>query len=92
MDLEWMAWTVPTAIFFVTIALILTGMTVWQACQPTIERRGLLPIATTRGDRLFIGLLGSAYIHLAFLGLTDLSLWLALVVSIVWMVALMRWG
>ncbi len=92
MDLEWMAWTVPTAVFFITIALILTGMTIWQTISPTIERRGLLPIATTRGDRLFIGLLGSAYIHLAWVGLTDLSLYIALGISIVWMIVLMRWG
>ncbi len=92
MTLEWMAWTLPTAIFFITIALILAAMTIWETVSPTIERRGFLPIATTRGDRLFIGLLGSAYVHLAWVGLTDLSLYIALGISIVWMVLLMRWG
>jgi len=92
MNLEWMAWTLPTAIFFTTIALMLIGMTVWQVISPTIERRGILPIKTTRGDRLFIGLLGSAYIHLAWLGLTDFSIWIALGISIVWMGVIMRWG
>lgn len=92
MDFEWMAWTLPTALFFITIALILTGMTIWEIVSPTVERRGLLPIATTRGDRLFIGLLGSGYIHLAWLGLTDISLYVATAISVVWMVALMRWG
>ncbi len=92
MDLEWMAWTLPTAIFFVAIAAILAGMTIWQIVSPTVERRGLLPITTTRGDRLFIGLVSSAYIHLAWLGLTDLSLWWALAVSAVYMIALLRWG
>jgi predicted small integral membrane protein len=104
-DLEWMAWTWPTAIFFIGIALLLSAMTVWEVVQPSVERRGLLPIATTRGDRLFIGLLGSAFIHLAWLGLvsgtkidlpglgpTDLNLWWAFGLSIVYMVALMRWG
>lgn len=92
MNLEWMAWTLPTAAFFISIALILVGMTVWQVVQPSVERRGLLPLRTTRGDRLFIGLLGSAYIHLAWLGFTDLNLWWALGISIVWMAAIMRWG
>ena len=92
MNLEWMAWTMPTAIFFSTIFLILVGMGVWQVVQPSIERRGFLPIATTRGDRLFIGLLGSAYIHLAWIGLTDYSLWIALAIAAVWMVIMMRWG
>ena len=40
MTLEWMAWTLPTALFFTVIALMLVGMTVWQIVQPTIERRG----------------------------------------------------
>ena len=92
MTLEWMAWTLPTAVFFITIALILTAMGIWQVMSPSIERRGFLPIATTRGDRLFIGLLGSAYIQLAWLGLTDLSLYFALAIAVVWMVIVMRWG
>jgi predicted small integral membrane protein len=92
MDMEWMAWTLPTAVFFIGIFLMLTGMAIWEVVSPTIERRGLLPMATTRGDRLFIGLLGAAYIHLAWLGLTELPLWIASIISLVWMIAEMRWG
>ena len=33
-------------------------------------RKGFLPIATTRGDRLFIGLLIAAYVNLAFVGVS----------------------
>jgi len=91
-NLEWMVWTLPTGIFFATIALILVGMTVWEFADPSVERRGVLPIATTRGDRLFIGLLSSAYIHLAWLAATDASLWWPLGIAAVWMVAVMRWG
>jgi predicted small integral membrane protein len=90
--MEWMAWTLPTALFFTAIVVMLISMTVWQVVSPTIERRGFLPIATTRGDRLFIGLLTSAYIHLAWLGLTDYSLWWASGIALLWMIALMRWG
>jgi predicted small integral membrane protein len=92
MALEWMAWTLPTAVFFICIALMLVGMGVWQALVPSIERIGLLPIATTRGDRLFIGLLSGAYIHLAWIGFTDLPLWWALGLTIAWIIALLRWG
>ncbi len=92
MDLEWMAWTVPTAVFFIALALMLVGMTVWQVRSPTVERRGLLPIATTRGDRLFISLLASAYVHLGWLALTDLSLWFATAISIVILGLLLRYG
>jgi predicted small integral membrane protein len=90
--LEWMAWTLPTAVFFIVIALILCAMTVWETVSPNVERRGFLPIATTRGDRLFIGLLGSAYIHLLWLATTELTLWIALAISLVYMAVTMRYG
>lgn len=92
MQLEWMYWTTPTAIFFITIFLMIAGMFVWELVSPTVERRGLLWIPTTRGTRFFVGLLGTAYIHLAWLGLTDGSLWIALPISAVWMIIVMRWG
>lgn len=92
MTLEWMAWTLPTAIFFITIAGLLVAMTVWQVKAPSVERKGFLPIATTPGDRLFIGLLSSAFIHLAWIGLTALNLWIAFVIALIWMIVLMRWG
>lgn len=90
--IAWMQWTLPTAIFFAVIASILLVMTIFEVVSPCIERKGFLPIATTRGDRLFIGLLSSAYIHLLFLGLTDASLWIALAISVVWLGVLLRWG
>lgn len=92
MSFEWMAWTLPTAIFFVVIALMLVAMTVWQALAPSPERRGFLPIPTTPGDRLFVGLLGSAYLHLAWIGTTDFSVWIASAASLVWLALLLRWG
>ena len=90
--MEWMSWTLPTAAFFISIALLLAGMTVWELRSASIERRGFLPIATTRGDRLFIGLLVSAYLHLLVIGATEWSIWVAFAVSLVWLLAVMRWG
>lgn len=92
MNLEWMYWTKPTAIFFIAIFLMILGMLVWELVSPTIERNGFLRFPTTRGTRFFLGLLGSAYIHLAWLGLTDLSLWMALPIAVAWTVIVMRWG
>lgn len=63
--MEWMAWTGPTAIFFVVIALLLVTFTVLAIKFPETPRVGVLRIETTRGDRLFITLLGSAFINLA---------------------------
>jgi len=70
MMLDSMVWTTPVAVFFTGIALMLAGMTLWEIKSPTTLRKGFLPMATTRGDRLFIGLLCAGYINLAFVGLT----------------------
>ena len=76
---DWMAWTTPVAVFFTCIVLMLIGMTVWEIKSPTTLRKGFLPIATTRGDRLFIGLLSAAYVNLIFVGLGGrLVQWLSL--------------
>jgi predicted small integral membrane protein len=92
MDLEWMAWTTPTAVFFGCIAAVLVAMTAWQIVRPSTPRRGLLPLTSTPGDRLFIGLLAGAYIHLAWVGMTEAPLWGALAITVVLMAVLLRWG
>lgn len=95
---EWMAWTTPVAVFFGCIVLMLAGMTVWELKSPTTLRKGFLPMETTRGDRLFIGLLSAAYVNLGFIGISGLlaewmsleaepSIWISFVVSM----ALLGW-
>jgi predicted small integral membrane protein len=88
----WMAWTPPVALFFVAILLMLAGMTFWQIRSPSIERKGFLPIPTTRGDRLFIGLLAAAYVNLAWAGLTDLPQATGAGLGFVLLLVTMRWG
>lgn len=65
----WMAWSAPVALFFWIIAAILTAFTLLAIRYPETPRVGILGIETTRGDRLFITLLGSAFINIAWLGL-----------------------
>ncbi|QNK66273.1 DUF2160 domain-containing protein [Variovorax sp. PAMC26660] len=100
---NWMVWTTPVAVFFTCIALMLVGMTVWEIKSPTTLRRGWLPIETTRGDRLFIGLLMAAYINLAFIGLAgkfqewmslevEPSIWISFVISMLVLAVVMRKG
>jgi len=92
MSLEWMYWTLPTAILFIAIFSMIGGMLVWELISPTVERRGFLKIPTTRGTRFFLGLLGTAYIHIAWMAFTDLTLWIALPISACWVIFVMRWG
>ena len=100
---EWMAWTLPVAVFFSGIVLMLVGMTVWELKSPTTLRKGLLPMATTRGDRLFIGLLAAAYVNLLFVALSEKmvgwfgleqepSVWISFVVSIGLLALILRKG
>ena len=99
----WMVWTTPVAVFFIVIALMLIGMTVWEIRSPTTERKGFLPMKTTRGDRLFVGLLGAAYINLAFVGAAgwiaerlsmadEPSVWVSFGISVVSVPLVMRKG
>ena len=89
--MEWMAWTWPTAIFFVIIATTLVVFTILAIKYPEAPRIGILRIETTRGDRLFITLLGSAFINLAWLGMLNASQWGALVVCLFYAIAVFRW-
>jgi predicted small integral membrane protein len=91
MDFAWMAWTLPTALFFGGIFTLLIGMGVWEYFSPGGSPRvGILRFETTRGDRLFISLLGSAFIHIAWLGLVGANLWWALAVSVVYAIGVFR--
>lgn len=91
MDFSWMAWTLPTALFFSAIAFLIAAMGVWEYFSPGGgPRHGILRFETTRGDRLFISLLGSAFIHLGWLGLTEFSLWWALALSIVYAIGVFK--
>jgi predicted small integral membrane protein len=96
-QIAWMAWTPATGMFFATIALLLLAMTLLAWRRPEAERVGILGIATTRGDRLFISLIAAALVHLAWIGVAGTntiatipfgggielsSLWLATAISL----------
>lgn len=89
--MEWMAWTWPTALFFIIIASILVVFTILAIKFPETPRHGVLGMETTRGDRLFITLLGSAFINLAWLGIIGANQPFALIVCLLYAAAVFRW-
>ncbi|GLQ53457.1 DUF2160 domain-containing protein [Devosia nitrariae] len=92
LGLGWMAWTWPTAAFFVFIAICIATMAVWEWRSPGgAPRRGIFGIDTTRGDRLFISLLGSAFIFLGWLGIFGPPLWAPLAIAVLWFIFVFRW-
>ncbi len=91
------------AVFFCSIVAMLAAMTAWELRSPTVPRKGWLPMTTTRGDRLFIGLLSAAYINLAFVAVSEKmvawfgldaepSIWISFVASMLVLALIMRKG
>lgn len=87
----WMAWTWQTGLFFVALAMTLTLMIGLAAARPEAPRVGVLHFPTTRGDRLFLSLLGAAFIHLGWIALAGDDLAWASGLSVAWAVAVFRW-
>ena len=89
---SWMAWTWQTASFFIFIALCITVMLILEKYSPGGNpRKGILGLDTTRGDRLFVSLLGSAFIHLAWLGLVGSMLWIATIICVAYFVLVFKY-
>ena len=90
--ISWMAWTWPTAIFFIAIFLSIAAMGFWEYKVPGGgPRHGVFGLDTTRGDRLFISILGGCFIMLGWLGMASDSIWGGLVVAVVWTFFVFRW-
>jgi predicted small integral membrane protein len=91
-SLAWMAWTYQTAIFFAFIALSLVILTLLAIYRPEKPRKGILGFPTTRGDRFFVSLLGSAFIFILWMRLGGGELWYALAICIPFAVAMFRFA
>lgn len=84
MEFTWMAWTAPTALFFATIGGLILTMFIWESLSPGGgPRTNKLGLRTTRGDRLFITLLLSAFLAMGWLAWVPLPLWSVLVACII---------
>ena len=67
-------------------------MLVWEKKVPGgSPRKGILGLDTTRGDRLFVSLLGSAFIHLAWLGLVGSVLWIASIICVAYFIVVFKY-
>ena len=67
-------------------------MGIWEWLSPGGNpRRGVLGLDTTRGDRLFITLLGSAFIFFAWLWAFGTPLWGFLIIAAGWAFFVFKW-
>jgi predicted small integral membrane protein len=93
MNFTWMMWTWQTGLFFALLfaAIIFNG--IMAVRRPVVERKGFLPIATTPGDRLFIGLISSMVIILLWLAFVGYSfLGFISILTFVWFAVESKWG
>ena len=89
----WMAWNWHTALFFLAIVLLLTVMTLLAVYRPETPRRGILRFPTTRGDRLFVSLIGTAFIHIVWIRFTGgTTMWPAAILSVIYWGAMFRFA
>jgi predicted small integral membrane protein len=93
MDLSWMHWTTPSAVFFVCLALALTVMTVWDIVSPSVQTEGFLSVPLSRGERFFIAIVIAIGIMLLWIALLPkLSLWYAVAVALIVDFIVARYG
>jgi predicted small integral membrane protein len=90
--LEWMAWTTGTLILVVCVLAALVGLAVLSAVRPSTPRKGFLPMPTARGDRIYVGLLGTGLILVVLLAASTAPVVLGLALGAVWMAVVLIWG
>ncbi|MGA2551956.1 MAG: DUF2160 family membrane protein [Burkholderiaceae bacterium] len=90
MSFAWMAWTWQTAIFFVFIGLALLILTLLAIYRPETPRKGILGFETTRGDRFFVTMIGSAFIFIIWMRLGGGALWYPLGISVLYGIVMFK--
>lgn len=90
--LEWMVWTSGTVIFAIAVFVGLLAITALAIVFPSAPRKGLLPIRTARGDRIYISLLATGLVMVLWIIMTDRPLMIGLAVAFVVAILIVRWG
>ncbi len=62
--IAWMHWTWMSALGFILLAALLCSLAVLDHFRPGYGRKGILPIETTRGDRVFMSI--ATFVTLVF--------------------------
>jgi predicted small integral membrane protein len=89
--LDWMHWTWQSGIAFLLLAGLLVGLAILDQFHPGYSRKGFLPMATTRGDRVFLSIVTLvALLLLQLKFLPDESSWWVLACGAVTSTLIMR--
>lgn len=91
--MEWMHWTVPSAIGFAALFVMLCGLAYLDKISPSYGRKGFLPIVTTRGDRVFMAIISLVLIFFLWLKFfPEVTLWGAAAISAAVMTIFLKWA
>ena len=92
-QVRWMQWSLHSGIFFIALFGTIIGMGIWEGFQPAVSRKGFFPMWTTRGERLFLGIISSIGICLLWIALFASALMLIpLLLSAIWFFIVAKWG
>ena len=86
--LDWMAWTWQSAVFFGFVVFMLVVLTLLAIFRPETPRVGILRFPTTRGDRFFVTMVGSAIIFIIWMRFGGGALWYPLGASVLYGIAM----
>jgi predicted small integral membrane protein len=87
-----MAWTTGTLVLVVCVFASLIGLAALAVVRPSTPRKGFLPMPTARGDRIYVGLLGTGLILVLLLALTGAPVVLGVALGAVWLAVVVIWG
>ena len=90
--LDWMAWTWQTAGFFGFVIVMLVILTLLAIFRPETPRKGILGFPTTRGDRFFVTMIGSAFIFIFWMRFGGGLLWYPFGAAILYGIAMFRFA
>jgi len=90
--LDWMFWLPQTAIAFAALVTMLAVLAVLDYYKRSSPRKGFLPMPTTRGDRVFIGLALFILIGILWLIFEPAPIYFALIPGIIVFIIIVKWG
>ena len=89
----WMYWSWQRGIFFFIVFSAIALLGVLHKFTPNVDRKGFFPMATGRGDRLFIGIYSTFVIYLLSFALFEGSfLVITTIIATVWFIVEFKWG
>ncbi|WP_455364708.1 DUF2160 family membrane protein [[Eubacterium] cellulosolvens] len=91
--LEWMFWTTSTLIFLGAVILFFSALIIIDLKnRSVIPKKGFLPFATTRGDRIFLGMAVLMAIGILWLKFVPIPMRYSIIAGIIAVIIFVIWG